>query len=329
MDAIAPSAQAPKPHEIIEPERQTLPLVFASPHSGSDYPPAFLASSRLDPISLRRSEDSFVHEIFGCAPEMGAPLLHALFPRAFVDPNREPYELDPAVFRDRLPPYANTSSPRVAAGLGTIARVVATGANIYRRKLSLEEGLERIRSYYWPYHEALRSLVEITKERFGYCILIDCHSMPSGSRPPRGVPYGGVQRNASHRDTPLRDGQGAAFVLGDCHGTTCAPIVTQTVEQVLCAKNYTVVRNTPYAGGFVTRHYGKPHARVHCLQIEINRHIYMDESRIERRPALQALAQDMRDVVAALGALDPREFTAAPLAAASLNGRPASKERTQ
>lgn len=286
MDAIAPSAQAPQPHKIIEPKRQTLPLVFASPHSGSDYTADFLASSRLDPISLRRSEDSFVHEIFGCAPEMGAPLLHALFPRAFVDPNREPYELDPAVFRDRLPAYANTSSPRVAAGLGTIARVVANGASIYRRKLSLEEGLERIRSYYWPYHEALRSLVESTKERFGYCILIDCHSMPSNSRPSRGA-------------------GSAAFVLGDCHGTTCAPAVTQTVEQVLGGKGYVVVRNTPYAGGFVTRHYGRPQARVHCLQIEINRHIYMDESRIERRPALQALARDMRDVVAALGALDP------------------------
>ncbi len=286
MDAIAPSAQAPKPHEIIQPERQTLPLVFASPHSGSEYPADFLASSRLDAMSLRRSEDSFVHEIFGCAPEMGAPLLHALFPRAFVDPNREPYELDPAVFRDRLPPYANTSSPRVAAGLGTIARVVANGANIYRKKLTLEEGLERIRSYYWPYHEALRSLVESTKERFGYCILVDCHSMPSSSRPARGA-------------------HSAAFVLGDCHGTTCAPIVTQTVEQVLNAKDYAVVRNTPYAGGFVTRHYGKPQARVHCLQIEINRHIYMDESRIERRPSLKTLARDMRDVVTALGDLDP------------------------
>jgi N-formylglutamate amidohydrolase len=288
MDAIAPSAQAQKPHEIILPARQTLPLVFASPHSGSDYSADFLASSRLDPISLRRSEDSFVHEIFGCAPEMGAPLLHALFPRAFVDPNREPYELDPAVFRDRLPPYANTSSPRVAAGLGTIARVVANGASIYRRKLTLEEGLERIRSYYWPYHEALRTLIECTKEQFGYCILVDCHSMPSG-------PSGG---------RPGRAAANAAFVLGDCHGTTCAPIVTQTVEQVLGDKGYQVVRNTPYAGGFVTRHYGKPQAGVHGLQIEINRHIYMDESRIERRPALKALAQDMRDLVSSLGSLD-------------------------
>lgn len=299
MDAIAPSAQAAQPHEIIQPQRQTLPLVFASPHSGSDYPPEFLASSRLDPMSLRRSEDSFVHEIFGCAPEMGAPLLHALFPRAFVDPNREPYELDPAVFKDRLPPYANTSSPRVAAGLGTIARVVANGANIYRNKLSLEEGLERIRSYYWPYHEALRGLVEATKERFGYCILIDCHSMPSATN---GRPAGRVGRG--------RDARRTAFVLGDCHGTTCAPAVTQAVERVLSDKGYMVVRNTPYAGGFVTRHYGKPRAQVHGLQIEINRHIYMDETRIERRPALKTLAEDMRDVVAALGTLTPSDLGA-------------------
>jgi len=297
MDAIAPSAQAAQPHEIIQPQRQTLPLVFASPHSGSDYPPEFLASSRLDPMSLRRSEDSFVHEIFGCAPEMGAPLLHALFPRAFVDPNREPYELDPAVFKDRLPPYANTSSPRVAAGLGTIARVVANGANIYRNKLSLEEGLERIRSYYWPYHEALRGLVETTKERFGYCILVDCHSMPSNSRP-------------GPRASRGRGARGTAFVLGDCHGTTCAPAVTQAVERVLSDKGYMVVRNTPYAGGFVTRHYGKPRAQVHGLQIEINRHIYMDETRIERRPALKTLAEDMRDVVAALGTLTPSDLGA-------------------
>ena len=294
MDALAPNAQASeldtagRPLEILWPKQQTLPLVFASPHSGSDYPAAFLESSCLDPLSLRQSEDSFVNEIFSCAPEMGAPLIHALFPRAFVDPNREPYELDPAVFKDRLPAYANSRSPRVAAGLGTIARVVASGANIYREKLSLEEGLERIRAFYWPYHEALRSLVEQTKAQFGYCILIDCHSMPS-------VGKLGQDRGAAGR---------VGFVLGDCHGTSCSAAVTGTVERTLDGKNYRVVRNSPYAGGFVTRHYGKPESNVHCLQIEINRQIYMDEARIERRPALKALTRDMRDVVAALGALD-------------------------
>ncbi len=298
MDALAPRARegqfhpADEPHEIIWPAHQTLPLVFASPHSGCDYSPEFLASSRLDPVSLRQSEDSFVQEIFACAPEMGAPLIHALFPRAFVDPNREPYELDPAVFKDKLPAYANTRSPRVAAGLGTIARVVASGADIYKDKLSLEEGLERIRTCYWPYHEALRSLVEQTKERFGYCILVDCHSMPSLGKPGRG-------RCATSR---------VAFVLGDCHGTSCDPAITASVENTLAGKNYRVVRNSPYAGGFVTRHYGRPESNTHSLQIEINRQIYMDESRMERRPALNTLAHDMRDVVAALGALDPKRL---------------------
>lgn len=287
MDALAPSAQTGRPHEIVWPSRQTLPLVFASPHSGSDYPPEFLASSCLDPISLRQSEDSFVNEIFSCAPEMGAPLIHALFPRAFVDPNREPYELDPAVFKEKLPPYANTRSPRVAAGLGTIARVVASGANIYRDKLSLAEGLDRIRNCYWPYHEALRMLVQQTKEQFGCCVLVDCHSMPSASKLGHG-------RGTTNR---------TAFVLGDCHGSSCAAAVTDTVEKILHRQGYQVARNSPYAGGFVTRHYGKPETGVHSLQIEINRQIYMDETRMERRPALRALAQDMRDVVAALGDL--------------------------
>ena len=285
MDAETPIDLDDASYEIVTPEPQTLPLVFASPHSGNNYRAEFLAASRLDPLSLRRSEDSFVDELFAWAPRLGAPLIRALFPRAFVDANREPFELDPAMFDDALPAYANTRSPRVAAGLGTIARVVANGTDIYRRKLSFREAQHRLRTYYWPYHRALADLVERTRQRFGCCILIDCHSMPSTSRPNRGAPS-------------------AAFVLGDCHGTTCAPLVTRTVERVLSAKEYTVVRNTPYAGGFVTRHYGKPHAHVHCLQIEINRHIYMDETRIERRPALKALAQDMRDVVAALGTLD-------------------------
>lgn len=298
MDALAPNAQAcqleetSRPHEILWPDRQTLPLVFASPHSGCDYTPEFLRASRLDPVSLRQSEDSFVNEIFNCAPEMGAPLIHALFPRAFVDPNREPYELDPAVFKDKLPAYANTRSPRVAAGLGTIARVVASGADIYKKKLSLEEGLERIRSFYWPYHEALRSLVNQTREQFGYCILVDCHSMPSLGK-------------QGHERTPTNR---IGVVLGDCHGTSCAPAVTAAVEKTLDAKNYQVVRNSPYAGGFVTRHYGKPDSQIHCLQIEINRQIYMDEASMERRPALRALQRDMRDVVAALGALKPEQL---------------------
>ena len=155
FDAETPFDADAASHEVVDPERQTLPLVFASPHSGSHYPREFLAASRLDPLSLRRSEDSFVDEIFEAAPQLGAPLIRALFPRAFVDANREPFELDPAMFEDELPAYANTRSPRVAAGLGTIARVVANGADIYRGKLAFAEALGRIRRHYRPYHKAL------------------------------------------------------------------------------------------------------------------------------------------------------------------------------
>ncbi len=281
-------------HEVVAPARQTLPLVFASPHSGCDYPEAFLAASRLDPLALRRSEDSFVDEIFEAAPRLGAPLIRALFPRAFVDANREPFELDPAMFEDELPAYTNTRSPRVAAGLGTIARVVANGADIYRGKLDFAEVLGRIRGHYWPYHKSLSALVERTKAAFGTCILVDCHSMPSTGGP--------MDRDA-----------GAArvdFVLGDCHGTSCAPAVVDAAQDVLVELGYHVARNAPYSGGFVTRHYGKPEQAVHGLQIEVNRDLYMDETDIRRGAGLPGLARDMRTVIAVLGGLDPAEIRA-------------------
>ncbi len=285
-------------HEVVAPERQILPLVFASPHSGCDYPQDFLAASRLDPLTLRRSEDSFVDEIFGAAPGLGAPLIRALFPRAFVDANREPFELDPAMFEGELPAYANTRSPRVAAGLGTIARVVANGADIYRGKLDFSEALGRIRRHYWPYHQSLTDLVERTKARFGACILIDCHSMPSTGGPLAGGPLAGglMDRDAGAKRVD--------FVLGDCHGTACAPAVVQAVQSSLRELGYHVARNQPYSGGFVTRHYGKPEEAVHGLQIEVNRFLYMDESEIRRGAGLPRLARDMGKVIAALGKLD-------------------------
>lgn len=283
-----------EPYEILAPARQSAPLVFASPHSGSDYPPDFIAASQLDPLALRRSEDSFVDELFGAAPAFGAPLIRARFPRAFVDPNREPFELDPAMFREELPAFANTRSPRVAAGLGTIARVVASGADIYRHKLSVSEVMARIRDYYWPYHRALAELVEATHARFDCCVLIDCHSMPS---------VGGPMDN----DTGLRR---VDFVLGDCHGQACAPAVIELVHGALRDRGYHVARNAPYSGGFVTRHYGRPGEGSHALQIEINRCLYMDETRIQRRPGLSRLAEDLSAVIAALGGLDPEQLRA-------------------
>jgi N-formylglutamate amidohydrolase len=274
-------------HEVLAPDEQRLPIVFASPHSGQHYLPRFIEVSRLSPLELRRSEDSFVDEIFATAPEAGAPLLRALFPRAYVDPNREPFELDPEMFADSLPDYANTRSPRVAAGLGTIARVVASGAEIYSGKLSFSEAMERIRGYYWPYHTALRDLVERTRETFGFCLLIDCHSMPS-----KGVPTNGSVNL-----------EGIDVVLGDAFGRSCARKVSDCAERSLAGRGFRVARNNPYSGGFVTRHYGRPSEGVHCLQIELNRKLYMDEARIERGRNFGRVREDIRALIDDLAAL--------------------------
>lgn len=284
MDANPLEQTLPPSHEVIAPRRRSLPLVFSSPHSGDDYPAEFVAASRLSALELRRSEDSFVDELFCAAPEEGAPLLRALFPRAYVDPNREPFELDQTMFADPLPDYANTRSPRVACGLGTIARIVAGGAEIYRDKLSFDEASARIHRHYWPYHTTLRQLVDETRADFGFCILIDCHSMPS-----HGVAMNG-HKVASDLDV----------VLGDGHGQSCASAVIDCVEASLTAMGYRVGRNDPYSGGFVTRHYGRPSEGVHALQIEISRKLYMDEARIERSPELQRMKKDLRHVILAL-----------------------------
>lgn len=294
MDTVAVVGAKPPPFEVLAPPSQDLPLVIASPHSGTWYPPEFVASSRLDPVALRRSEDSFIDEIFGQAPSLGAPLLRALFPRAYVDPNREPYELDPAMFADSLPGFANTRSPRVAAGLGTIARVVATGRDIYRDKLRLAEALERIQALYQPYHGALRRLISETREAFGCCVLLDAHSMPS---------VGGPMDTDAGR-------QRVDVILGDVHGASCASVVTETAERTLRELGYAVTRNNPYSGGFTTQNYGRPRRGIHALQIEINRGLYMDEETITRKSAIAALTRDMTRVMTALGAIDRRALAA-------------------
>jgi len=281
--------------EILAPAEQRVPLVFSSPHSGRDYPAAFLAASKLDALAIRRSEDSFVDELFGHVPQLGAPLLRALFPRAFVDPNREPYELDPAMFTTPLPAFVNRRSPRVAAGLGTIARVVANGSEIYSGKLDFDEANERIERCYRPYHDALEDLIAHTRTMFGTCVLIDCHSMPS---------IGGPMENDAGRHRQVD------FILGDAHGRSCARTLTLLVEDTLRGMGYSVVRNTPYSGGFITRNYGRPERGVHALQIEINRALYMDETSFERTEGLARVAADMRDLAVRIAELEPAALAA-------------------
>ena len=278
--------------EVLSPSDWRLPLVLASPHSGRRYPDDFLKATRLDPRTLRRSEDSYVDEIFARGPQHGAPLLKALFPRAFLDTNREAFELDPDMFEDALPDYVNTRSPRVAAGLGTIAKVVAHGQNIYRSKLPFATALDRVTRYYQPYHSALHGIIDQAVGRFGYCILVDCHSMPSNG--------GGIGGRRPARKVD--------FVLGDCYGSACDPIITDTVESWLLDHGYVVARNAPYAGGYTTRHYGRPRVGVHAIQIEINRSLYMDERDLTRKPFIKTLTDQMGRLIADIGAIDTQRL---------------------
>lgn len=260
IDALSPDERNAAV-DIAAPAALTSPFIYASPHSGRRYPAELLRLSRLGRQGLRQSEDGYVDLLFDAAPSEGAPLLSALFPRAWVDVNRSRDELDQRMFADPLPMTAETRSSRVRAGLGVIPRIVADGHDIYARKLRYLEARRRLAACYDPYHAALRTLIDDAFQRFGCAVVIDCHSMPSA---------GGA---------PFREGDRAIdFVLGDRFGSSCAPSLTAAVEGALAARGYTVSRNAPYAGGFVASAYGRPNEGVHVLQIEINRALYLDET---------------------------------------------------
>ncbi|WP_072397086.1 N-formylglutamate amidohydrolase [Hyphomicrobium sp. CS1GBMeth3] len=272
------NAELKPPFTILAPRVQQAPFVLCSPHSGRVYPRAFLEQSRLDPMTLRKSEDCFVDDLFRGAAELGVPMIAARFPRAYLDVNREPYELDPELFADPLPDYANSQSVRVIGGLGTVARIVADGEEIYRERLCVEEALARIEQLYFPFHEALQSLIAETKARFGYAILIDCHSMPSAQM---------AQSSGPRPD----------FVLGDRFGAACDPELTRFLRDTLAAEGYDVQLNRPYAGGYITEHYGRPYRGVQALQIEINRALYLDEQRFTPSPGFERLKTDITRIV--------------------------------
>jgi len=269
------------PFEVLEPAEWRAPIIFNSPHSGSVYPYDFLSASRIDLPTLRRSEDSFMDELITDLSSRGFPTVRVNFPRSYVDVNREPYELDPRMFSGRLPSFANTRSMRVAGGLGTIPRVVGDGQEIYRERLSVDDALSRIEALYKPYHRALRRLINKVQQAFGTVVVVDCHSMPSI----------GVSR-----DEPRRPD----VVIGDRYGTSCAPLLPDTVENTMSRLGYSVGRNKPYAGGFITEHYGNPAAGLHVIQLELNRAIYMDERRREKGPRFAQVAADFAALADAL-----------------------------
>lgn len=266
-DTIEPATSQVR---VVRPGHQTSPLLVASPHSGRDYPSHFVTASRLDAHMLRRSEDCFVDELLEGAAGHGIPLLLADFPRAYCDVNREQWELDPTMFVETLPAWCNTRTARVGAGFGTIARLVSSGQPIYAGKLRFVDAEARIRSCWQPYHAALVDLIEQTRLQFGLSVLLDCHSMPSDDE-------------ATSQGDP-------DFVLGDAHGSACDPLLTRTAHHFLEEAGYRVRRNDPYAGGYVTRHYGRPRLGCHALQIEIARRLYLDQRAYQKLPDFDRIA---------------------------------------
>ena len=251
-----------------------LPVLFAAPHSGRCYPEAFCTKSALDAQTLRISEDAWVDELFASAVHYGASTLTAHFPRAMVDVNRDPGELDPTMYKDFGPGQPLKRSARLSAGLGVIPRIVTANMAIYDQKLSFSEAIARLHHLHGPYHQALGEILERQKQNHGSALLVDCHSMPS----------------ACAANGP---GGSADFILGDGHGQTCNESLIAHIEAVLRTMGYRVLRNTPYAGGYSTLRYGQPSLGFSAIQIEINRALYMDESTQQKHNGFDRLHHNM------------------------------------
>jgi N-formylglutamate amidohydrolase len=279
LGAILPE-QKNQAFEILAPSQWVVPMVFNSPHSGKLIPESLRQLTRLPVPQLHRSEDSFIDELFSFCLDLGAPMLRALFSRAYLDLNREPYELDAQMFVEPLPGYMNVTSPRVLAGLGTLPRIISEGEEIYRGRIPLHEAMTRIDNCYRPYHRALTSLMAELHTAMDFSLLIDCHSMPSSS--------------VKHLRGP---GDGSIdIVLGDRFGAACNRDITGVLEQALAAEGLHVVRNRPYAGGFITESHGSPRHNRHAVQIEINRALYMDELKMEKTRGYISLQQTLARV---------------------------------
>lgn len=262
-----------------QPEKRTTSVVFASPHSGRDYSAWFLDRIALDGCTVRSSEDAYVDQLFACAPQMGAPLLHAGAPRAFVDLNRSADELDPALIEGvrRV-----GHSPRVASGLGVIPRVVANGRAIYTGKIPLSEARQRIDAYWRPYHAELAHQMDQSHAMFGQAILIDCHSMPHEAI-----------------DSVVRKGQPRPqVVLGDRFGASADSAVMDGVQDAFRAAGLVVARNTPFAGAYVTQHYGRPARGRHAIQVEIDRALYLDEATVQPNADFAVFQTLLAEVIA-------------------------------
>lgn len=249
------------PYRQCGPVDPVVPVLCSSPHSGRFYPYDFLARSALSKETLQRAEDRLVDRLLGEDSSQlgGAQVLSATYARSFIDLNRSERELDPILIPDLPESVRPLCSARVSAGLGVIPRVAGGGLVIYPEPLSFAEATERLDEAWRPFHHRLGAMIGALRRMFGHAVLLDWHSMPSSA-----------VRQAS-RTNPVA-------VLGDLHGGSCAPGISRWVAERLRAAGFQVVLNTPYAGGFITRHYGQPSVGIHVLQIELSRAAYLDEA---------------------------------------------------
>lgn len=266
-----------------------LPVLINSPHSGEIFPESFLERSQLAQQVLRRASDLYVDRLVDPLSRFGATIMRAHLPRSFVDLNREPLELDPRLIVGPLPAEANTRSLRVAGGLGTVPRVIGDQVEIYAGKLTLEEAIERIDTFYMPYHRRLGAALGALRERYGFACLVDCHSMPSGTRGTLG-------------------GKVPDLVIGDRFGASAAPDLLACFDEAARAEGFHVERNQPYAGGYITEFYGRPEQGLHAFQIEINRALYMDERSLEPHEGFALLARRLERVFAKFFAMKAFAF---------------------
>ncbi len=285
---------SPIAYDLHMPDKITSCVVFASPHSGRCYSPEFLRKSVLDPAAIRSSEDAFVDQLYRAAPRYGSPFITARAPRAFVDLNRSADELDPALIDDMR---GGGHSPRVASGLGVVPRVVANGRCIYNGKLTFAEVEQRLYDHWYPYHNRLQTLLDESRAIFGRAILIDCHSMP------REAVMGHLKSSRKRPD----------IVLGDRFGSSAAAGLVDQIDAAFQSEGFRTARNTPFAGAFITQHYGRPQKGQSAVQIEIDRSLYMDEARLKPNADFETVQARLSSVAAQIARLGRPD--AMPLAA--------------
>jgi len=273
-------------YQLFVPDHLTVPIVFASPHSGRNYTASFVENADLPLPLLRSSEDAFVHDLFGRVTEFGIPLLAAKAPRALIDLNRDVDELDPSLIEGLNP---NNTTARVAAGLGVIPKVVANSKVIRKGKISLQDAQDRISRYYRPYHAQLRHLLDDCRRHFGWSFLVDCHSMPTAS-------------------TDRMDGEKPDIVLGTRYGASCTSDLVCKVEEICKKIGFNVAIDTPFAGAYSLEEYGKPAMGQHAIQIEIDRSLYMDEANVQKHENYWNLRSQLTDFARLIAQIDYKDL---------------------